>query len=38
VAVIIAGDEHSQLQPLVDVLGALQKAGIAATSITAKAT
>ena len=37
VAVIIAGDEHSQLQPLVDVLGALQKAGIAATSITAKA-
>jgi biopolymer transport protein ExbD len=37
VAVIIAGDAHSQLQPLVDVLGALQKAGIAATSITAKA-
>ena len=37
VAVIIAGDEHSQLQPLVDVLGGLQKAGIAATSITAKA-
>jgi biopolymer transport protein ExbD len=37
VAVIIAGDERSQLQPLVDVLGALQRSGIAATSITTKA-
>jgi biopolymer transport protein ExbD len=37
VAVIIAGDERSQLQLLVDVLGALQKSGIAATSITTKA-
>jgi biopolymer transport protein ExbD len=37
VAVIISGDQHSQLQPLVDVLGALQRSGIAATSITAKA-
>jgi biopolymer transport protein ExbD len=36
-AVIIAGDEHSQLQLLVDVLGALQRSGIAATSITTKA-
>jgi biopolymer transport protein ExbD len=38
VAVIIAGDERSQLQLLVDVLGALQKSGIAATSITTRAT
>jgi biopolymer transport protein ExbD len=37
VAVIIAGDQHSQLQPLVDVLGALQRSGIAATAITTKA-
>jgi biopolymer transport protein ExbD len=37
VAVIIAGDERSQLQLLVDVLGALQRSGIAATSITTKA-
>ncbi len=37
VAVIIAGDERSQLQLLVDVLGALQKSGIATTSITTKA-
>jgi biopolymer transport protein ExbD len=37
VAVIIAGDEHSQLQLLVDVLGALQRSGITATSITTKA-
>ena len=37
VAVIIADDEHSQLQLLVDVLGALQRSGIAATSITTKA-
>ena len=37
VAVIIAGDERSHLQLLVDVLGALQKGGIAATSITTKA-
>jgi biopolymer transport protein ExbD len=37
IAVIIAGDQRSQLQPLVDVLGALQRSGIAATSITAKA-
>jgi biopolymer transport protein ExbD len=36
-AVIIAGDQRSQLQPLVDVLGALQRSGIAATSITTKA-
>jgi biopolymer transport protein ExbD len=37
VAVIIAGDERTQLQLLVDVLGALQRSGIAATSITTKA-
>jgi biopolymer transport protein ExbD len=37
VAVIIAGDERSRLQLLVDVLGALQKSGIAATSISTKA-
>jgi biopolymer transport protein ExbD len=37
VAVVIAGDERSHLQPLVDVLGALQKSGIAETSITTKA-
>jgi biopolymer transport protein ExbD len=37
VAVIIAGDERSRLQILVDVLGALQRSGIAATSITTKA-
>ena len=37
IAVIIAGDEHSHLQFLVDVLGALQKAGVAATAITTKA-
>jgi biopolymer transport protein ExbD len=37
VAVIIAGDERSHLQILVDVLGALQRSGIAATSITTKA-
>jgi biopolymer transport protein ExbD len=36
-AVIVAGDERSQLQPLVDVLGALQKSGITAMSITTKA-
>lgn len=37
IAVIIAGDEHSRLQSLVDVLGALQKGGVAATAITTKA-
>jgi biopolymer transport protein ExbD len=37
IAVIIAGDEHSHLQSLVDVLGALQKSGVAATAITTKA-
>jgi biopolymer transport protein ExbD len=37
VAVIIAGDELSHLQALVDVLGALQKGGVAATAITTKA-
>ena len=37
VAVIIAGDEGSHLQLLVDVLDALQRSGIAATSITTKA-
>jgi biopolymer transport protein ExbD len=37
VAVIIAGDERSRLQLLVDVLGTLQRSGIAATSITTKA-
>ncbi len=36
-AVLIAGDEHSPLQLLVDVLGALQRSGIAATAITTKA-
>jgi biopolymer transport protein ExbD len=35
-AVIVAGDERSQLQPLVDVLGALQKSGISAMSITTR--
>jgi biopolymer transport protein ExbD len=35
--VIIAGDQRSQLQLLVDVLGALQSGGVAATSITTKA-
>lgn len=37
VAVIIAGDRSSQLQPLVDVLDALQRGGVSATSITTKA-
>jgi biopolymer transport protein ExbD len=37
VAVIIAGDAQSHLQVLVDVLGALQKGGVAATAITTKA-
>jgi biopolymer transport protein ExbD len=37
VAVIIAGDELSHLQAVVDVLGALQKGGVAATAITTKA-
>ena len=36
IAVIIAGDERSHLQSLVDVLGALQKGGVAATAITTK--
>ena len=36
-AVTVAGDERSQLQPLVDVLGALQKSGISTMSITTKA-
>jgi biopolymer transport protein ExbD len=37
IAVIIAGDQASQLQAVVDVLGALQKGGVAATAITTKA-
>jgi biopolymer transport protein ExbD len=37
IAVVIAGDEHSHLQSVVDVLGALQKGGVAATAITTKA-
>ena len=37
IAVIIAGDEGSHLQALVDVLGALQKGGVATTAITTKA-
>jgi biopolymer transport protein ExbD len=37
IAVIIAGDEKSHLQSLVDVLAALQKGGVAATAITTKA-
>ncbi|HEX4153737.1 MAG TPA: biopolymer transporter ExbD [Steroidobacteraceae bacterium] len=37
VNVIIAGDERSALQTLVDVLGALQKGGVAATAITTRA-
>jgi biopolymer transport protein ExbD len=37
IAVIIAGDEASHLQAVVDVLGALQKGGVAATAITTKA-
>jgi biopolymer transport protein ExbD len=37
IAVVIAGDEHSHLQLVVDVLGALQKGGVAATAITTKA-
>jgi biopolymer transport protein ExbD len=37
IAVIIAGDERSHLQSLVDVLGALQQGGVAATAITTKA-
>jgi biopolymer transport protein ExbD len=37
IVVVIAGDEHSHLQLLVDVLGALQKGGVAATAITTKA-
>jgi biopolymer transport protein ExbD len=36
-AVIIAGDERTELQLLVDVLGALQKGEVAATAITTKA-
>jgi biopolymer transport protein ExbD len=36
IAVIIAGDQGSELQALVDVLGALQKGGVAATAITTK--
>jgi biopolymer transport protein ExbD len=36
IAVIIAGDQASQLQAVVDVLGALQKGGVAATAITTK--
>lgn len=36
-AVIIAGDQASHLQTVVDVLGALQKGGVAATAITTKA-
>ena len=36
VAVVIAGDELSHLQSVVDVLGALQKGGVAATAITTK--
>lgn len=37
VAVIIAGDKSSMLQQLVDVLDALQRGGVSATSITTKA-
>jgi len=37
IAVIIAGDELSNLQAVVDILGALQKGGVAATTITTKA-
>jgi biopolymer transport protein ExbD len=36
VAVIIAGDKGSMLQQLVDVLDALQRGGVSATSITTK--
>ena len=36
-AVIIAGDKTSVLQQLVDVLDALQRGGVSATSITTKA-
>lgn len=35
-AVIVAGDQASQLQVLVDVLGALQKGGVSATAITTR--
>jgi biopolymer transport protein ExbD len=37
IAVVIAGDELSNLQAVVDILGALQKGGVAATTITTKA-
>jgi biopolymer transport protein ExbD len=36
IAVIIAGDEHSMLQQLVDVLDAMKRADVAAASIVTK--